>query len=328
MNRKTFLSRSMATLAGALILPGRTYDEKLTVKPSSGSPVIISTWKHGVAANREAWKILQRGGRALDAVEKGVNVPEKDPEVHSVGYGSYPDRDGVITLDASIMDENGNGGAVSFLQGIKTPVSVARLVMERTPHVMLAGEGALAFALENGFQKEELRTDFSIQKWEKWKKDKVNRPVDLHNHDTISLLAIDQHGNISGACSTSGIAFKHHGRVGDSPILGAGLFVDNETGGAGATGVGEVVMKTLGSFAIVENMRHGFTPQQACEEVVKRILKKVKDAEKNPVFFIAVNKDGEFGAYGTHAGFEYAISTQDGGTVLKGAGSMLAEVSV
>jgi isoaspartyl peptidase/L-asparaginase-like protein (Ntn-hydrolase superfamily) len=283
--------------------------------------MVISTWQHGMAANDVAWKVLMEDGRALDAVEKGVRVAELDPKVTSVGYGGFPDRDGIITLDACIMNQEGNCGSVTFLQHIKTPVSVARLVMELTPHVMLSGEGALQFALANGFKKEELHTDLSRQSWEDWKKSNNNMPVDLHNHDTISTLAIDKRGDLSGACTTSGMAFKYHGRVGDSPIIGAGLYVDNEIGAAGATGVGEVIMKILGSHSIVENMRHGYSPQEACEEVVKRALKKVPDARNQPIYFIALNKAGEYGAYGTNATFKYALYTEAKGNRLIQAGS-------
>lgn len=279
-------------------------------------PMVISTWDHGMAANEEAWKVLKQGGRALDAAEKGVRVAELDPEVTSVGYGGFPDRDGIITLDACIMDENSNCGSVTFLQHIKTPISVARLVMEHTPHVMLSGEGALQFALANGFKKEELLTENARQRWEEWKKSNTNMPVDQHNHDTISTLAIDERGDISGACTTSGMAFKYHGRVGDSPIIGAGLYVDNEIGAAGATGVGEVIMKILGSHTIVENMRHGYSPQEACEEAVQRALKKVPDARNQPIYFIALNKEGEYGAYGTNASFKYALYTEANGNRL------------
>jgi len=253
---------------------------------------------------------LSNGGRALDAVEKGVIVVELDPEVHNVGYASYPDRNGIITLDASIMDETGNCGAVTFLQHIKTPIVVARKVMEKTPYVMLSGEGALEFALANGFKKEELHTEYSRQAYKEWQQSQKELPVDQHNHDTVTALAIDMDGNISGACSTSGIAFKRHGRVGDSPIIGAGLYVDNEVGGAGGTGVGEVIMKTLGSFSIVEKMRNGYTPQEACKEQVEYILKKVPDAENQPVYFIALNKQGEYGAYGTKGIFDFAVRSK------------------
>ena len=322
MNRKAFINRSVMAISGISLIRHM----KVTSCPISGSiadkPVVISTWPHGMASNVAAWEVLIQGGRALDAVEKGVNVAELDPEVTTVGYGGYPDRDGFITLDACIMDEQGNCGSVTFLQHIKTPVSVARQVMEKTKHVMLSGEGALQFALANGFEKEELHTDFSRRSWEEWKKSNNDVPVTEHNHDTISMLAIDENGDLSGACSTSGTAFKYHGRVGDSPIIGAGLYVDNEIGAAGATGVGEVIMKILGTHSIVEFMRNGYTPQQACEEVVLRALKKIPDARNQPISFIALNKEGEYGASGTDADFEYAIYTKAEGNRLKQSGSV------
>lgn len=327
MNRKTFLNRSLLTISGLAVLPklgmsSQHTSASLVSSPSRASgPMVISTWIHGIAANEAAWEVLKEGGRALDAVEKGVQVAELDPKVTSVGYGGFPDRDGIVTLDACIMDEKGNAGSVTFMQNIKTPISVARKVMELTPHVMLSGEGALQFALANGFKKEELLTASAKKAWENWKKLNTNTPVDLHNHDTISTLAIDKNGNISGACTTSGMAFKHHGRVGDSPIIGAGLYVDNEVGAAGGTGVGEVIMKTLGSFSIVESMRHGYSPQEACEEAVNRALKKVPDARNQPIYFIALNKEGQTGAYGTNAQFNYALYTEESGNNLIKAGS-------
>jgi isoaspartyl peptidase/L-asparaginase-like protein (Ntn-hydrolase superfamily) len=275
-----------------------------------------------MAANEAAWEVLAAGGRALDAVETGVRVSELDPEVTSVGYGGTPDRDGIVSLDACIMNEEGDCGSVTFLQHIKTPISVARMVMEKTPHVMLSGEGALQFALANGFEKEELLTDRARQRWEEWKKHNADMPVDVDNHDTISTLAIDAKGNLSGACTTSGTGFKYHGRVGDSPIIGAGLYVDNEIGAAGATGKGEVILKIVGSHTIVENMRHGYSPQEACEDAVKRALKKVPDARKQPIYFIALNKAGEVGAYGTNAAFKYALYTEEKGNKLIQAGSV------
>ncbi len=321
MNRKAFINRSVMAISGLSFMPNMKVYPQASSSSRGSRPRVISTWQHGMAANEAAWDVLTQGGRALDAVEKGVNVAELDPEVTSVGYGGYPDRDGIVTLDACIMDEQGDAGSVTFLQHIKTPVSVARLVMENTPHVMLSGEGALQFALAKGFEKEELLTDFSRQSWEDWKKSNTNMPVDLHNHDTISMLAIDKQGDLSGACTTSGMAFKYHGRVGDSPIIGAGLYVDNEIGAAGATGVGEVIMKILGSHSIVENMRHGYSPQEACEETVQRALKKVPDARNQPIYFIAMNKEGEFGAYGTNAVFNYALYTEEKGNRLIQAGS-------
>lgn len=324
MNRKTFINRSLLALGGLSVFPKvKGYPHSGTgikLSPASG-PKIISTWQHGMAANEAAWEVLKQGGSALDAVEIGVRVSELDPKVTSVGYGGFPDREGIVSLDACIMNEEGNCGSVSFLQHIKTPISVARKVMELTPHVMLSGEGALQFALENGFEKEDLLTENARRRWENWKKLNTNMPVDQHNHDTISMLAIDAKGELSGACTTSGMAFKHHGRVGDSPIIGAGLYVDNEVGAAGATGVGELVMKIVGSHSIVENMRHGYSPQEACEEVVKRALKRIPDARNQPIYFIAINKEGETGAFGTNANFNYALYTEEEGNKLIQAGS-------
>ena len=309
MKRKTFLIRSFSTLAGFFALPKTNL---LAFNPSGDQkikPLVISTWSHGLNANIAAWEVLMQNGRALDAVEKGVRVSELDPAVTSVGCGSDPDRDGNITLDASIMDEHGNCGAVAFLQHIKNPISVARQVMEKTPHVMLAGEGALQFALANGFKKEDLHTDLSRQRWEKWIKSNEYEPVDLHNHDTISMLAIDHNGDISGACTTGGLAFKYHGRVGDSPIIGAGLFVDNEVGAACATGMGEAVIRIAGSAIVVELMRNGMTPDEACKEAVNRIIKKHKDLTNLQVGFLALNKNGEAGGYSVYSGFNYAQYT-------------------
>jgi len=238
---------------------------------------------------------------------------EADPKNTSVGIGGYPDRDGFVTLDASIMGPDSNAGSVCFLQNIKHPISVARLVMEKTPHVMLAGDGALQFALENGFEKENLLTEESKEAWKKWlEKSNYNPQINWENkpnefHDTIGMVGIDKNGDLAGACTTSGLGFKMHGRVGDSPIIGAGLFVDNEIGAATATGMGELVMKTLGSFLVVELMRNGRTPQQACKEAVIRIVKKDPDNVKRQVGFIALNKQGETGAYSLQPGFNYAL---------------------
>ncbi|HQU59045.1 MAG TPA: N(4)-(beta-N-acetylglucosaminyl)-L-asparaginase [Saprospiraceae bacterium] len=285
-------------------------------------PTVLSTWKN-FAANEAAWQVVSQGGRALDAVEQGVRVVEADPEDMSVGYGGRPDRDGHVTLDACIMDEHGNCGSVCFLENIKHPISVARLVMEKTPHVILAGEGALQFALENGFQKENLLTEKAKEEWEAWKVTSEYKPViNIESHDTIGMLAIDQQGQLSGACTTSGMAYKMRGRVGDSPIIGAGMYVDNEIGGAVATGLGEAVLKTLGSFLIVELMRQGMSPQQACEETVHRITRKQKGFEDFQVGFLALNKKGETGAYGIQPGFSYVLY-QNGENKALEAGSEL-----
>ncbi len=281
-----------------------------SINPHSQSslPIVIATWDN-LKATEAAAEVLNNGGGALDAVEQGAKIPEADPQDNSVGYGGLPDRSGIVTLDACIMDHQGNAGAVCFLQNIMHPISVARRVMESTPHVMLSGQGALEFALAEGFEEENLLSEDSKQHWEQWKVEK--KPygeINFENHDTIGILALDQQGNISGACTTSGLAFKMHGRVGDSPIIGAGMYVDNEVGGACATGVGEYVMKTLGSFLIVELMRQGRSPQEACEEAIQRIVKRhPKVYREYEVGYLAVNKKGQHGAYGTEQGFEYTL---------------------
>lgn len=261
-------------------------------------------------------KMIKQGSRAVDGVEAGVRLVESDPSGHSVGIGGLPDRNGAVTLDACIMDEKGQAGSVCFLKDIEHPISVARKVMDDTPHVMLAGSGALDFALANGFAKTELLTDESKALWEKWKKSSKYVPrANVENHDTIGLLAQDQNGDLAGACTTSGMAYKLPGRVGDSPIIGAGLFVDNEIGGATATGVGELVMKTLGSFLVVELMRQGASPQEACEAAVGRIIKKL-DYTELQVGYIAMNKSGDVGGYAIQPGFNYALAKDDENTLI------------
>ena len=276
-------------------------------------PLVISTWDFGKGANAEAWKVLSVGGRALDAVEKGVQVPEGDPKETSVGLGGLPDRDGHVTLDACIMDENANCGAVLCLEHIVHPISVARKVMEKTPHVMLSGEGALQFALANGFKKERLLTAESEKAWRDWMKTAKYKPVaNIENHDTIGMLALDANQNLSGACTTSGMAYKMRGRIGDSPIIGAGLFVDNEIGAATSTGLGEEVVRICGSHLVVELMRQGNSPQEACEKAVMRIVKNQPAKSKElQVGFLAVNKVGEYGAYALQKGFTYAICSNE-----------------
>ncbi len=271
-------------------------------------PIVVSTWNHGLDANKAAWTVLEAGGTALDAVEKGVRVTESDPENTSVGLGGLPDRDGNVTLDACIMDHHSNCGAVAYLQHIENPISVARKVMEDTPHVLLAGDGALEFALDKGFKKTNLLTAKSKEAWENWLKESEYQPqINSENHDTIGMLALDEEGNLAGACTTSGMAYKLHGRVGDSPIIGAGLFVDNEVGAACATGVGEAVIRTAGSAIVVELMRHGKTPQEACEEAVARIISKHKDLTNMQVGFIALDKNGNVGCHSVYAGFNIAL---------------------
>ncbi len=272
-------------------------------------PLVISTWDFGRPANEAAWKVLSNNGRALDAVEQGVQVPEGDPKITTVGYGGAPDRDGHVTLDACIMDEFANCGSVAGLEYIIHPISVARKVMEKTPHVMLIGEGALQFALAQGFKKENLLTPGSEKAWKEWLKKAEYKPVaNIENHDTIGMLALDAHQNLSGACTTSGMAYKMRGRVGDSPIIGAGLFVDNEIGAATSTGVGEEVIRICGSHLVVELMRQGNSPQEACEKAVMRIVKNQPQKSKEmQVGFLAVNKAGEHGAFALQKGFTYAL---------------------
>lgn len=274
-------------------------------------PVVVSTWNHGMDANAAAWQILEQKGTAIDAVEAGVRVTESDPENTSVGLGGLPDRDGHVTLDACIMDHHSNCGAVAFLQDIENPVSVARKVMEATNHVMLVGAGAKRFALEQQFEERNLLTEKSKKAWEAWRLKSQYAPlINSENHDTIGMLALDAAGNLSGACTTSGMAYKLHGRVGDSPLIGAGLFVDNEVGAACATGVGEAVIRIAGSAIVVELMRNGMTPDAACKEAVNRIVAKHKDLTNLQVGFLALNNQGESGAYSVYQGFNYALHTQ------------------
>jgi isoaspartyl peptidase/L-asparaginase-like protein (Ntn-hydrolase superfamily) len=276
-------------------------------------PVVVSTWNHGLAANAAAWEILSKGGKALDAVEKGVRVTEADVTNRSVGIGGMPDRDGHVTLDACIMDEESRCGAVGFLEGIDHPISVARAIMEKTQHVMLVGSGAKKFALEHGFGQIKTPIPPVKEEYKKWKKenqDLFKKPeINHENHDTIGLLALDIHGNLSGACTTSGWAYKLHGRLGDSPIIGAGLFVDNEIGAACATGLGEAIIRIAGSHTVVELMRHGHSPMDACRLAVERIIAKHKDLTNLQCGFLAIDKNGNIGAYSVYNGFNYALKT-------------------
>lgn len=332
LNRRKFLQ--LSSLAAPLL----SLNNAKKISGKTIKPIVLSTWYPNVKANAAAWKILSANGKALDAVEAGVKVPEADPEDVSVGYGGYPDRDGKVTLDACIMDESANIGAVMALEHIMHPISVARLVMEKTPHVQLVGEGALQFALSNGFKKTNLLTPESEKAWKEWLKTSeynpmttpefnegknqktinenlYNWPVAILNHDTIGMIAMDANEDLSGACTTSGLAFKMHGRVGDSPITGAGLFVDNEVGAATSTGVGEEVVRICGSHTVVELMRQGHSPEAACKKTVERLLKLRGGKAKNvQVGFLALNKKGEFGGYSIQKDFTYCVQTSDGGS--------------
>lgn len=325
-NRRKFIKTS-ALSAGILAINKNAFAvDKIISVPKKQYPIVISTWNFGVQANAAAWEVLHTGGKAIDAVEKGVMVPEADVNNQSVGYGGLPDRDGKVTLDACIMDEMGNCGSVMALEHIMHPISVARKIMEHTPHIILAGDGALQFALEQGFKKVNLLSPKSEKDYKEWLKTSKYNPIinienqlfsptklpgNQYNHDTIGMLAIDSHGDICGACTTSGMAYKLHGRVGDSPIIGAGLFIDNEVGGATATGVGEEVIRNVGSFLVVELMRQGYSPEQACKEAVMRIIKKKPEKSKQiQVGFLAINKQGEYGAYSIQKGFSYAVCNE------------------
>lgn len=302
MKRRHFLKTSVSGLAASTLLAADT-----ELKRNTGSPIVLSTWSHGLPANDAAMETLKNGGTTLDAVEAGAKVPEADPKSTSVGFGGLPDERGKVTLDACIMDHTGNAGSVAFLQNIKHPISVARKVMEETKHVMLVGEGARQFAVSQGFEETDLLTDESKTAWEKWKK-KRREMTPHETHDTISVLVQDKKGDLAGACTTSGWAYKMHGRVGDSPIIGAGLFVDNEIGCAAATGLGEEVIKTTGSFLVVELMRQGYDPTAACEEALNRVIKRHNGNPDFQIAYIAIRKDGEVGSACLKDGFDFALA--------------------
>lgn len=296
---------------------------------------IVSTWDFGAAANAAAFAKLKVGGSLIDAVEAGGMVPEADPENHSVGYGGYPDRDGHVTLDAVIMDDRGGVGAVAALEDTVHAISVARRVMEKTPHTFLVGEGATRFARDQGFPKVNLLTPAAEKAWRDWLKTARYQPVaNIENrmprggaldHDTIGLLARDASGRLAGACTTSGMAFKMRGRVGDSPQVGAGLYVEAGVGAATSTGLGEEVTRVSGTARVVASMRAGLSPQAACEEVVKHIARMRGDAIKGvQVGFLALSPQGEVGAFCLLPGFTYAVTDAAGVTVVKAGRSLFA----
>ena len=302
MKRREFFKTSAVGLAASSTIFGGT-----DIKTNKNNPLILSTWSHGIPANDAAWDILENNGSPMDAAEAGARVPEADPTITSVGFGGFPDEQGNVTLDSCVMDHTGNCGSVAFLQNIMHPVSVARKVMEETKHVMIVGEGARQFAISQGFKEIDLLTDESRISWKDWKKEQ--REMTPHEtHDTISVLVQDKNGDMAGACTTSGWAYKLHGRVGDSPIIGAGLFVDNEVGCAAATGLGEEVIKTTGSFLVVELMRQGYDPTKACEEALNRVIKAHNGNPDFQIGYIALRKDGKIGAACLKWSFEYALS--------------------
>jgi N4-(beta-N-acetylglucosaminyl)-L-asparaginase len=328
--RRSFLRLS------ALALPF-TQVNKLFASTAVNKPIVVSTWDSGQIANGAAWPVLEKGGKALDAVEQAAIAIENDINC-CVGLGGNPDRDGYVTLDASIMDEKANCGSVAFLERIKHPISVARKLMETTPHVFLAGVGAQQFALANGFKLESGKLSPDAEKeYKKWLvkaeyKPVINiehqqaRPKNGHgpfapnrfddgsfNHDTMGTIALDANGDVSGMCTTSGMGFKMRGRVGDTPIIGAGLFVDNEVGAATSSGQGEEVIRVCGTHLVVEFMRNGLSPYDACKKAIDRIVKPNPERAKTfQVGFIAINKQGEVGAYSVQKGFNYTVTEKGG----------------
>jgi len=286
---------------------------------------VISTWNHGVPANAAALATLADGGSALDAAERGVMVVEADPTNRSVGLGGTPDRDGIVTLDACIMDHDSRAGSVAFVSTVAHPIALARMVMERTPHVMMVGKGAERFAREQAVPVIEPHLSDDVrQALEAWKKsNNYQPPINIENHDTIGLLVRDADGCLAGACTTSGLGYKMHGRVGDSPIIGAGLFVDGDVGAATCTGLGEAVIRTAASTVAVEAMRHGTSPQEACEEAITRIVRKHANHREFQVGILAMDTRGNIGAYGLQKGFSYAVSRPGAETRLETAASAI-----
>lgn len=326
MNRRKFLQ--LGAITTPLLVTKRSFANSFN---QTTKPIVISTWDSGMPVNAEAWKILSAKGTALDAVEAGAMHIENKIDC-CVGLGGYPDRDGIVTLDSCIMDHKANCGAVAGLERIKHPVSVARKVMEKTPHIILVGAGAQQFALENGFVLESEELSESAKKaYAEWLKKSEYKPVinienkkqngpfapnffedGTANHDTMGLVAMDFTGNLSGAVTTSGMAFKLHGRVGDSPIIGAGLFVDNEIGAATSSGTGEEVIRICGTHLVVEFMRQGYAPEMACKKAVERIVKRDKAKAKNlQVGFLALNKKGQYGAYAIQKGFVFSVKSNN-----------------
>lgn len=314
--RREFIKSSV--LAG---LVGSLPYSSFAKTSASPKPIVISTWDFGKRANAIAWEIIQKGEYVMDAIEKGIRLIEDDASITTVGYGGFPDRDGIVTLDACIMNELMKCGSVAGMENIRHAISVARAVMEKTPHVMLVGSGATQFASEQGFEKENLLTEVAEKAWKNWLiKSEYKPKVNVENHDTIGMLAIDQQGRMGGACSTSGMAFKMHGRVGDSPIIGAGLFVDPSAGAATGSGHGEEVIRTSGAHTIVEAMRKGKSPEKACKIAVERVYKNNKSRWKDiQTGFIAIDRDGNFGAYALQKGFNYSVQTENKIEIIKSA---------
>lgn len=311
-DRRHFLKLGLAGTAALAVGCREGASAEGSHQAQAPGAVLLSTWRHGLPANARAWELLANGSSILDAVQEGVAVVESDLSNRSVGLGGRPDRDGHVTLDACLQDHDGRAGGVAFVQGFENPIRIARAVMDRTPHVLLVGPGAERWALENGFVKRDVVIEEVQEEWREWLRTSAYKPVaNIENHDTIGMIGMDAQGMLAGSCTTSGMAYKVHGRVGDSPIIGAGLFVDGEVGAACATGVGEMVIRTAGSHAVVEMMRHGASPEEACREVVERIRRKNPGLEEMQVGFLALRRDGAYGAHALAPGFNYALRTGD-----------------
>ena len=316
LNRRTFIQASAAGSAAVITSDAiaETSSSNSDDEEQTGRPLFVATWPFGKLACERAVEVAEKGSM-LDAIEQGIWVTEADVKNASVGIGGIPNADGNVELDACIMTGPGHrAGSVAAIQDILHPISAARKVMENSIHVMLVGSGAKQFALDHGLSETQLLTDNQKEKWEAWKKEdskKPKMPIDENNHDTIAMVGLDAKGDLWGGCSTSGWGYKTPGRVGDSPILGSGLYVDNEVGAAGATGIGENVMRFCGSFLIVEMMRNGASPEDACQQAIERIAKlDPKPMAELSINFIALGKDGKFGAAGTSKGFKYSYAAK------------------
>jgi N4-(beta-N-acetylglucosaminyl)-L-asparaginase len=347
--RRDFLRHASALGAGAFVAGAIHRDLHASLPSPAGGPIVVASG-NGLRAVTKAMEVIRGGADAVDAVIAGVNTVEDDPNDHSVGYGGLPNEEGVVELDAAVMHgPTHRGGAVACLRNIRNPSKVARLVMERTDHVLLVGEGALRFARAHGFQEENLLTDEARRIWLEWKENMSTKDDWLPPHDqntpeseigevwrsasevppgagsvrltgTIHCSGLDLHGNLSCVTTTSGLAFKIPGRVGDSPILGAGLYCDNAVGSAGSTGRGEANLLNCSSVMVVEFMRQGKSPEEACLEACQRIaehnmMRRLKDEQGRPNFdvrFYAVNKKGESGGAGIWSGGNIAVADSSG----------------
>lgn len=316
MPRRRFLTSAATALIGGRLIQRASGAPLLPLAElSAAPPLLVSTWPFGKPANEKALSVLTAGGTGLDAIERGIHVVESDAGNASVGLGGIPNAAGVVQLDSCIMSGPGHrAGSVGAVSGFRHPISIARAVMEQTKHVMLVGTGAEEFASQHGFERGPKVSAKQRADWKKWQATQRQAEQSAagkgpaRNHDTIAMVMLLPDGNLFGGCSTSGWGYKLPGRLGDSPIIGGGLYVDNEIGAAGATGLGENVMRYCGSFLVVELMRQGLHPQEACAETIRRIARLDPKGFDLSINFIAVDKQGRFGAAGTGTGFEYSVT--------------------